>query len=395
MANLNIEQDSKKVSKAELKGDIGKLARERKFQTIMGTLVFVIGLIIVMAFAQPILTQNGVNWSKLSILIVLTIYGLIVGRWEGMDRALKRTNGLYQRTLREFNKSYEEILPYRAFFNQWVDDLYIKKRRARLLKILSNWGIEDERVLDLATDELKELVGKHYKKEWLGNDKYPPSRFAYKYEKGDIEGEPYVSYFEPYTEKQVEIIKGCLEGYFQVDKLSSNYFLISYSTTTKDAYYNASTSGKQKNSITVVSFASKILTLIIFSVLLASIGFEVYENMGDTVQIVQAIYDTFSRIFTLFTSIVFGFYTGNDVVKIDRYYLSFKVETLKDYREEIEKGIFKPIDKNLERKQEHEKEVELAKKEKEEAIKNVVDAELVKNVENKPLQLEEKEVINL
>ena len=388
--NVNsISSDSEKVSRAELKGDIKKLARERKFQTLLSTLIFVIGLIIVMSFAQPILTDDVIDIPKLAILLVLTIYGLIIGRWEGMDWAQKRTNGLFQRTLKTFNDVYNQIQPIRAYFSQWCDILYLKKRKSRILKILSNWGIDDERVLDLTTDELPELINKHYRKEWLGNSKYPPSRHADKYKKGDIETEPYVSYFDPYTEKQVEVIKACIEGYFEIDKLPASYFLISYSNSIKDAYYNASTAGKQKNSITITSFTSKILTLILVSVILTSVGFQIYENQGQPDQIVQAIYDTFSRLFTLGTALVFGFYTGTDLIKIDRYYLAFKVETLKDYLDEYEKGIFRPTDRIAERKQEYEKEQKVL----EESLKNVIDPEVVQNVNNgvKTLEYKEKE----
>ena len=385
-----ISEGSKKLINAELKGELLSYGKSLKVQLVLSTILFVIAIVIAMAFVMPFLNpEKPIDWANLFILIALIIYGLVVGRLEGYDWSITRKNGLYRYTLKQYDEVYNAIEPIRCFLIQYCDFLFVRKRKEYYHKILINWGIDDERVLDLSTDELHELIGKHYRKSWLGDEKYPPSRHAYKYREGDLgkggKNEPYISYFDPYTEEQVKVIKGCITGYFKLEKLPASYFEIPEYNRTKDAYINAQNSGKQKNKITVTTFISRILTLLVFSIVLSTIDFTVYEQ-GSMADIMGVIIDTFTRIFTLISGLMFGFYTGCEVAKIDQYYLSFKVETLRVFKQEYEKGIFNPMNKAEQRIKEYEEEQEEIRK----AVESVVTPELVNDSINKSRGIEYK-----
>lgn len=364
-----LRENTEKIKKTELKSDFKAFAKNMKVQMLMTTLFFVLGLVIIMAFAQPIFNKDGINFSSLAILVMLCIYGMVAGRMEGIEWSLKREHGLYRYCMNKFDNALNKIKDIKHYFAQYCDYLYIKKRKTKILKILSNYGIDDERVLDLDCSELHELIGKTYKKNWLGDETHKPSRHAEKYKNGDC-GEEYVSYFDSYNEEQVEVIRACITGYFEVSKLSESYFLNPELSKSQDAYFGATTSEKQKNKVSMWMMTSRIIMLILSAVLLSSLAWEVYQSTGenDMAVVVQRLMDTGSRIFILVTSIIWGFMIGTEIVKIDTYYVSYRVDVLETFRLEYDQKIFVPKDLKQELKERYNQE----EKRREEARMNVI-----------------------
>lgn len=382
-----ITKGTEQIKKSELKGDIKSFAKVRKVQYVGITVIFALILIVILSFGLPTFSLTSISWTKLAMLLAICCLGLFTGYVQGNEWALNRMSGLYQYTLSKYEEIYQSIFEIVCFFGQYCDELHKRKRKEYVQKILCNWGIEDLRVLDLSTDELPELIGKHYKKLWLGDELHKPSTKAYKYAVGDIgikgEREPYVSYFDPYTKEQVDVIRGCITGYFDIEKISKEYFLNPTSKEIIDPYFGANHSQKQKTTLTITKVIARLFILVAVTIILAGLGFELYgsgEGQDGMIIIIQRIWDTGSRIFMLFTSIIYAFMIGIDVVKIDTYYLEFRRLTLIEFKQEYEKGIFVPKDKEQERVKQYQKE----EKERQENLKNVIIPEKI----NSPLSLE-------
>lgn len=353
-----IEKNANDAAKKAIKSDLKAYMRNVKVQMVSSTMIFVVGLIIVMTFATIRFDIEDLQskLQNLAILLALAIYGMVAGRAEGTEWALKREHGLYRYTMNKYTEVAEQAGKYLQYLDQWCDILFYRKRKEKVLTILGNWGVDDPRVLDLTIDELHELVNRHYRKDWKGGE-YGPSRHADKYAEGD-NGEPYVSYFDPYTEEQVAVIKACITNKYHIEKIGAEYLMNPDGTRTKDAYFTAPKAQSSKNKMTMTMMLSRLLMFVVISAVLASTTLDIINASGADGgnQVVNAAFNALSRLFTLFSSIVWGFMVGTEVTKIDQYYLSYRIFLLRTYVSEYESKLFVPQDKAEIRKKEYEEE---------------------------------------
>lgn len=392
------EQQATQIKKLEIKGDVKAYTKELTVQIISSTIMFVLGLIIVMSFAQPIFT-GAFKWSTSAILFAIICYSIVAGRLEGIDWNLKRQHGLYKFTYDLYNQTVSSIANIQNFLDQWCDLLFERKRRQRMNQALSSNNINDPRVLDLDLIEIDELNGKRYRKDWLHDTKYGPSRFAEKYKNGDA-GEPYVSYFDSLSAEQCEVVKRVMTGEIKINKLDGSYFTSATTGKNGDAYYNASGAKQEENKVSAVLIASRLIVFALSCILLGNLGFEIYkitEGEDNAAVIVQRLYDCFTRIFALVSGIAWGFNIGERVVGIRQFYLNYRIVELQQFKLEYDQKIFIPLSTQEKTKVEYEREQEFLKEKQkkiEEDNKNItiLDGMPKKNV---PLGIPEQPVITM
>lgn len=392
-----IEKQKIEIKKIETRGDIKSYMKDISVQLVSGTILFVVGLVLIMSFARPVF-KNSFDLTSFSILLALAIYGTVAGRAEGMQWFVKKAHGLYMFTYNEYLKVVDDIKPFKLFLDQWLDILFEKKRKQKMYYALSLHNISDVRVLDLDLSELNEL--KHiYRKDWLHDPKYGPSRHAKQYAKGDVEGEPYVSYFNSYTDEQIEVIRAILTGTIKVDKLTETYFLSPSVGKKGDAYYNAPGEKKEENTVSVWLILSRIALFVLSAILLSNLGFEIYEiASGDdgVAVIVQRLIDCCSRIFTLFSSVVWGFSVGGKVIDVRQFYLNYRKIVLEDYRDEYNTKVFVPVNINMERKNAYEEEQKVIKEHEKKVEEDNKNIEIMpEKADSHPIGIEQKPVINM
>lgn len=87
-----IEKNANDAAKKAIKSDLKAYMRNVKVQMVSSTMIFVVGLIIVMTFATIRFDIEDLQskLQNLAILLALAIYGMVAGRAEGTEWALKR-----------------------------------------------------------------------------------------------------------------------------------------------------------------------------------------------------------------------------------------------------------------------------------------------------------------
>ena len=152
-----------------------------------------------------------------------------------------------------------------------------------------------------------------------------------------------------YTEEQISVIKSCKAGQIKVSKLSSSFFMDSINKYQTDMWESAAHSHQKKSLYVSLNTIYRIVGLTAFSFI--ACGLEPLQ--GDSGP--QVILSLATRLFCLATAIIWGIYTGMELVKIDISYLEYKTQMLTQYRDEMELGVFKPVSIEQKALEEYEK----------------------------------------
>ena len=290
-------------------------------------------LIIVLSITQATFNKEfykDINyWIDLGIQVALCIFGITTGIQVGDDINRNNPKGRFRLVLGNYVVIYTYIDSKKmfSFFDDWLERYRELKQQKKIFTCLKENGIHQLEVLDLDFEDLEKLK-KPFKKEWKG------TTFYKKYYKSDTQNS--CTYFMSYTEGQIEIIKQCKSGFVKVSKLSSSFFMDSINKYQTDMWESAAHSHQKKSLYVSLNTIYRIIGLTAFSFI--SCGLEPLQGASGT----QVILSLVTRLFSLATAIIWGIYTGMELVKIDISYLEYKTQMLTQYRDEIELKVFVP-----------------------------------------------------
>ena len=309
-------------------------------------------LVVVLSLTQATFNQEfykDINyWIDLGIQVALCIFGITTGIQVGDDINRNNPKGRFRFVLGNYVVIYTYIDTKKlfSFFDDWLEHYRESKQQKKILTYLKENGIHQLEVLDLDLEDLEKLK-KPFKKDWKG------TTFYKKYYRNDMQNS--CTYFMSYTDTQIEIIKECKSGFIKVSKLSSSFFMDSINKYQTDMWESAAHSHQKKSLYVSLNTIYRIIGLTAFSFI--ACGLEPIQGGNGT----QVILSLATRLFSLATAIIWGIYTGMELVKIDISYLEYKTQMLTQYRDEIELKVFVPTSIEQKAKELYKQEVEEVK----------------------------------
>lgn len=325
-----------KVNKAMLNEKLSKYGVTKKTVYSIGSLIACILLIVVLSVTNASFNGQSLKttefWINFSILAGLCIYGMIVGSQTGEDTAKNNPNGAFRISLGKYGNIFSTIESQMlfAYFDEWVDFYRERKLKKKIEGLLKDNGIHQMEVLKLDLNELY-LLSSPYKKTWKNGEE---------------------TYFLSYTKEQIALIKYCISGNVKVSKLPRNFFLDVVYQSEKDMWESAARSSKKRNTYLSVSFVYKILALLAMCII--SSGLEPGAINGQA----DVWLSLTKKIFCVLSAFVWGIFLGFEIVKIDKSYLDFKTDVLKQYYQEFQLKIYTPETIEEKAKKAYEEEME-------------------------------------
>lgn len=318
---------------------------------------------------------NWLMWlGSAMILFGITVYGLFVAEGMAKDHGKKRIvrnddgeiiGGEYQKALKDYDvvrKSVNPIISYFPTFYSWFVPLRIDEKKTEFLIMHGVNSTKASNIVKYATLE-------DFANMKAGPVKFENDIIVRKLQETEIEP------VEIVLKNQVPYELSSIPYYLQATAESNNYDIMEMG-----AYYKKARKENRR-----LSYASRIVVGLVFS-----IGMSLF-TVGDFVSgnNAQAWMNLVTRVGNLFTSMLSGWISGASDVHLECLAIRNKIDVLEMFKSSHEQNRY-----------EHLTEEELAKKEwednekrKQEAVKDVVEPELI--MENKPFEIEEKDNIIL
>lgn len=237
----------------------------------------------------------------------LVLIGIVCGQAEGDNFFRTNEKGLFVSTYNTYNTKRSMVENYVDKFGDWNYHLYRKEYYEKCIRyLLDENGIRQAKlILQLDRCEIMRL-----------NE---PQAFF-------VNGEE--RYFNSLTEKQIQAILNVLDGKIKVKYIHDSYFLNAYTKNgNKSMYEEAGSQQARKRKTFMVLTAYRVILTILVSMVLTAFVFE----QNDGVDKAQAFYTLLLRYFTLFSSVSWGIFIANDLIKEDCVFLDYKSTTLHQF----------------------------------------------------------------
>lgn len=317
----------------------------RKAILVSMSLVFVMVIVAITSFANAGIDPSYWGSTKFMTNTIFTVslvlIGVVSGDAEGDNFYRNKDNGLFQTSYNNYNKKRSIIDTIVDKFSDWAYNLYQKETYKKIMRYLKDdFGIKQaDMLIQLDRTEIIQL-------------KNEPKSF-------NLNGE--VRYFNSLTETQIQAIFDVLDGKIKVKFVHDSYFLNAYAKNgNKSMYEQASEQEKRKKQ----KFAFLMVYRIIFTVLVAMVFTAFVVESGEEGSKAQAVLNLFSRYFTLFTSVGWGFFIASDMIKDECVFLDYKAMILNQFYLDVE------VNKTFVVKSEEEKAFEKIQKIMEEGAMN-------------------------
>lgn len=337
-----VEQAVEKNSKLAKYG-----VTKKSIYSLLSVLLCLI-LIIVLSFTGAKFDLKALKeptyWISVAINSGLCIYGMITGQQIGDDLSRNNPKGQFRMSLTRYSAAFKKVDEGEAssHFEEWLEHYRERKLKRKIRRYLKDNGIHQMEILDLSFSELHNLENP-WKKDWYETEYYQ----KYFNEKSKES----VTYFRAYTPFQIEIVKECLNGDVKVSQLPESFFMNAFNQKELDTWESASNSSKKKNWYVGWSYTYKLLGLFLLTAVFSGLGRDPYETVNLSNTLIQLV----SRVFTVFTALVWGIYVGMELVKIDIVYIDFKSDILNLCAKEFENKEFVPESIEEKAKKEYEK----------------------------------------
>jgi len=256
------------------------------------------------------------NWgskafiSSMIITIAIAVFGIVSGTGEGDNHYRNKEDGLFRKTYNEFNIKRKDIDPHLDKFSQWVDLLYDKEYHDKVVRYLRINGIKQiDEILKLDRSEIENL-------------RHP-------YEKDGV-------YFKSLNEEQIKCVYNVFDGKITLRYNHESYYLNAYAKSgSKSMYELASEQEKRKRKKFLGLTAYRIMFTILIGLIFAGLTTDALNGSKQ-----QAIINLFSRLFTLFTAITWGFFIASELIKDESVFIDYKTETLSRFLIDLNNGNF-------------------------------------------------------
>lgn len=364
-----MDKDKKeKDSVSALKSTVKTLFNRSQFVDFI-SLFAVLVLTIVLSLLTVGWDITKIGWRayivNLSFLLFLGIYGLFFGEKRGRTFFKTWIRGAYQAAKMGFlliknkivNDGYADSLP------DYLPWRYEKECQAAYKMKLASVKLFDMRILDLSDEDYSRLKREHIEVT-IGQEKV---------------------YFMKLSQKQIAVVDMLRAGELEIDYIEDyNYFLMDTPSDNIRIEKKVKESENRKRRIEKRQRISKLSYIVLFSIIAAGIFIDQLTGQSGA----QTAVNLLSRITTLTTSVICGFNTARILNLIDIEVLRFKTSYDEVFYAAMKNGTFHKINYQEVAKEAFDKQ----EKEKEEALKNVVDAEPVnQNIDVK--QIEEKPIV--
>ncbi len=317
----------------------------RKAVLVSMSLVFVMVIVAITSFANAGIDPSYWGSTKFMTNTIFTVslvlIGVVSGDAEGDNFYRNKDNGLFQTSYNNYNKKRSIIDNIVDKFSDWAYNLYQKETYKKIMRYLKDdFGIKQaDMLIQLDRTEIIQL-------------KNEPKSF-------NLNGE--VRYFNSLTETQIQAVFDVLDGKIKVKFVHDSYFLNAYAKNgNKSMYEQASEQEKRKKQ----KFAFLMVYRVIFTVLVAMVFTAFVVESGEEGSKAQAVLNLFSRYFTLFTSVGWGFFIASDMIKDECVFLDYKAMILNQFYLDVE------VNKTFVVKSEEEKAFEKIQKIMEEGAMN-------------------------
>lgn len=326
-----------------------------------GTLIWGLTLIILMS-----LTNIGFNekfvftaWLADSLIIFgIIIFGMLMGESIGTDRQKEKHDGLYQRSLKEWNIIYDKVKDKIVFFNQFYqwflpEELFSKKMN---FLISHNVDVNKAKIIleNCDSNDLFELK-------------------SHAIEKNGI-------FIRKLNEHEIEPVEKVLSGKIILDAPQSSYFLTALGfektcSVIEEGNIIARIRIRSRRNKRIIKIISSLAISLVFSLFTTSD----FINGNDT----EAWFNLISRICVLFTSFVAGWGSAIQDVKLQAQMLLNKIRILTMFDNALINNLFQLKTEDELAKEEYEK----YKQEKAEALNNICEPELIDDKEEMKYEL--------
>lgn len=288
----------------------------RKAMLVSLSLIFIVIIVAVTSFANAGIDPNYWKSDKfltdMIFTIALVLIGTVVGNAEGDNYFRNNQKGLFVASYNGYNEKRKKIDGLIDKFSHWNRHLYEKEYYEKCIRFLVNeHGIKQANMI-LQLDRTQIIM--------LENT---PQSFI-------LEGKE--RYFNSLTKVQIKAILMVLDGKIKIRYVYDGYFLNAYSKNkNKTMYEQASEQDNTKRK----KFMFLMMYRVIFTILIGMVftAFVVENQEQDKA---QAVLTLFSRYFTLFSSVAWGFFIANDMIKDECIFLDYKATTLEQFYLEVE-----------------------------------------------------------
>ena len=334
----------------------------RLFTLFWGLILIIVMTITNIGFDKSF---DFIKWlSNALILAGIMVFGLVMGESLGLDTQKERIGGLYQNNLIEYNKllaSLNDIIVYFIQFYQWFIPIRVRNKKLEHLLGCGMLKSKAELIIDYCTiEDLRDLEQHAIKKT-------------------TDSGEEVI--IRKLQAHEVEPTRQVLSGEVKLNFVKASYYLSAFGDsktrdiTEEGVYIDKEIAFSRKS-----TRAFKITTSLLVSLAWGILTVQEMMSGDDT----QAWFNLISRITALFTSILSGWMSGANEVKLRARKIKNKIIMLTIFKNSLDKKIFIPESENELAKKEYEEYL----KEQEEALKNVVVPDEVKRIENTEQQEE-------
>lgn len=273
-------------------------------------------LCLTIAFVLVILLSSGITfyfrgldssfWGDLAVSFALCVYCLYFGVPEGTNLYEKKKEGRYQKSLNDFLEIRKKTSLRDNEFNQWLDDYYNKNKIDYYKTILSIHGNINPLVLDLDKSELSNL-SHPYKKNWDGTE------FAGREE----------TYFRSLNDTQIDIIRDIFDGKINVERIPNDFFKTLNGRVILSEYIEQLNANKRNTIKYAFLIGYRVVFVFLFALIFAIFGIQVADSTSNG-EIIQRVITTFSRLWTMISSFVYGFAVGKTMVMAKATKLEYK-----------------------------------------------------------------------
>lgn len=288
----------------------------RKAILVSLSLIFIVIIVAVTSFANagidPDYWKSDKFLTDMIFTIALVLIGTVVGNAEGDNYFRNNQKGLFVASYNGYNEKRKKVDGLIDKFSHWNRHLYEKEYYEKCIRFLVNeHGIKQAKLL-LQLDRTQIILLENAPQSFVIEDKE--------------------RYFNSLTKTQIKAILMVLDGKIKMRYIYDGYFLNAYSKNkNKTMYEQASEQDHTKRK----KFMFLMMYRVVFTVLVGMVltAFVVDNQEQDKA---QAVLTLFSRYFTLFSSVAWGFFIANDMIKDECIFLDYKATTLEQFYLEVE-----------------------------------------------------------
>lgn len=288
----------------------------RKAILVSLSLIFIVIIVAVTSFANagidPDYWKSDKFLTDMIFTIALVLIGTVVGNAEGDNYFRNNQKGLFVASYNGYNEKRKKVDGLIDKFSHWNRHLYEKEYYEKCIRFLVNeHGIKQAKLL-LQLDRTQIILLENAPQSFVIEDKE--------------------RYFNSLTKTQIKAILMVLDGKIKMRYVYDGYFLNAYSKNkNKTMYEQASEQDHTKRK----KFMFLMMYRVVFTVLVGMVltAFVVDNQEQDKA---QAVLTLFSRYFTLFSSVAWGFFIANDMIKDECIFLDYKATTLEQFYLEVE-----------------------------------------------------------